>query len=127
MRPANALGRAGIKGDPFEGAAGGGSKPGLWPNVLAWQSLPFAAYLAAALLYWRRTDDLPLWKAVCWSPAVAVSLYLSFAAGWRALWQIVTRRGHWTKTERAVEEPVTGGTPVPEKRTVEDARSTEYG
>ncbi|MER5780520.1 glycosyltransferase [Streptomyces mobaraensis] len=100
----------------------------VWPNVLAWQSLPFAAYLAAALLYWRRTDDLPLWQAVCWSPAVAVSLYLSFAAGWRALWQIVTRRGHWTKTERAVEAPVTGGTSVPEKRTtVEDVRSTEYG
>ncbi|MBC2874854.1 MULTISPECIES: glycosyltransferase [Streptomyces] len=99
----------------------------VWLNLLAWQALPFAAYLAAALLYWHRTDDLPLWKAVCWSPAVVVSLYLSFAAGWRALGQIVTGRGHWTKTERAVEAPVAGGTPAPGERTAEGAGSAEYG
>ncbi|MFF7727746.1 glycosyltransferase [Streptomyces sp. NPDC008001] len=87
-----------------------------WLNLLALQSLPVAACLASALLYWRRTDDLPVWKAVCWSPAVMVCMYLGFAAGWRALWQITTRRGHWTKTERAVEAPVTNETPGPVRR-----------
>ncbi|MEU8585084.1 glycosyltransferase [Streptomyces abikoensis] len=77
-----------------------------WLNVLAWQCLPFTAYLVSALLYCHRTDDLPAWKAVCWSPAVVMCMYLGFAACWRALWQIITRRGHWTKTERAVETPV---------------------
>ncbi|QLE70449.1 glycosyltransferase [Streptomyces rectiverticillatus] len=82
-----------------------------WLNVLAWQSLPFAAYLLSALLYWHRTDDLPAWKAVCWSPAVTVCIYLGFAACWCALWQIITRRRHWAKTERAVEAPVTSDAP----------------
>ncbi|MFI9240312.1 glycosyltransferase [Streptomyces sp. NPDC053079] len=88
-----------------------------WLNVLVWQSLSFVICLASALLHWRRTDDLPLWKAVCWSPAVMVCMYLGFAAGWRALWQIITRRGHWTKTERAVEAPLTNGIPAAVRRT----------
>ncbi|WP_058041066.1 glycosyltransferase [Streptomyces roseifaciens] len=83
-----------------------------WLNVLAWQSLPFTAYLVSALLYWRRIDDLPAWKAVCWSPAVMVCMYLGFAAGWCAVWQIVTGHRHWTKTERAVETPVTSEAPA---------------
>ncbi|WP_234365815.1 glycosyltransferase family 2 protein [Streptomyces albireticuli] len=81
----------------------------VWLNVLAWQSLPLAAYLVSMVLYWRRTDDLPLWKAVCWSPAVMVCMYLGFAAGWCAVWQILARRRHWAKTERAVEGPVMSG------------------
>ncbi|MFE5868489.1 glycosyltransferase [Streptomyces roseifaciens] len=90
----------------------------VWLNVLAWQSLPFTAYLVSALLYWRRTDDLPAWKAVCWSPAVMVCMYLGFAASWCALWQIITRRRHWTKTERAVEAPVTSVTPATVRSTM---------
>ncbi|MBF6047932.1 glycosyltransferase [Streptomyces sp. NRRL B-1677] len=88
----------------------------VWLNVLAWQSLPLTAYLVSTLLYWRRTDDLPVWKAVCWSPAVMVCMYLGFAASWRALWQIITRRRHWTKTERAVEAPVTSGASTAPRR-----------
>ncbi|WP_424886830.1 glycosyltransferase family 2 protein [Streptomyces sp. XH2] len=84
----------------------------VWLNVLVLQSLPFIACLVSALLYWYRTDDLSFWKAVCWSPAVMVCLYLGFAAGWRALWQILARRRHWTKTERAVETPVTSEAPA---------------
>ncbi|WKX69379.1 glycosyltransferase family 2 protein [Streptomyces sp. XD-27] len=83
-----------------------------WLNVVVWQFLAFTGCLVSALLYWRRTDDLPAWKAVCCFPAVMVSVYLSFAASWCALWQIVTRRTHWTKTERAVETPVTNGAPA---------------
>ncbi len=86
----------------------GGGLPGLvagspWLNLLAWQGLSLAACLISALLYWRRTDDLPAWKAICFSPAVMVSLNLAFAACWCALWQIALRRRGWTKTERAVE------------------------
>ncbi|MFD0385514.1 glycosyltransferase family 2 protein [Streptomyces stramineus] len=88
----------------------------VWLNALVWQLPAFAAYLVAALLYWRRTDDLPAWKAVCWSPAVMVCMYLGFAAGWCALWQIVTRRTRWAKTARAVEAPVTSGTVAADRR-----------
>ncbi|MEV4439911.1 glycosyltransferase family 2 protein [Streptomyces sp. NPDC049577] len=91
-----------------------------WLNLLLLQSLPFTAFLASALLYWRRTDDLPAWKAVCWAPAVMVCMYLGFAAGWRALWQISTRRGHWAKTERAVEAPVTNEVPATARETSGD-------
>ncbi|MEU1673047.1 glycosyltransferase [Streptomyces roseifaciens] len=90
----------------------------VWLNVLAWQSLPFTAYLVSALLYWRRTDDLPAWKAVCGSPAVMVCMYLGFAASWCALWQIITRRRRWTKTERAVETPVASVTPATVRSTM---------
>lgn len=81
-------------------------------DVLAWQLLTLTAYLTSALIYWRRTDDLPAWKALCWFPAIMVCTYLGFAAGWCALWQIVTRRRRWAKTEREEETPLTVEAPT---------------
>ncbi|GHG52775.1 glycosyltransferase family 2 protein [Streptomyces griseocarneus] len=84
-----------------------------WLNVLVWQAPALAAYLVSALLHWRRTDDLPLWKAVCFAPAVMLCMYLGFLACWCALWRIATRRGRWAKTERAVEAPLTSPPATP--------------
>ncbi|MGK5543555.1 glycosyltransferase [Streptomyces sp. URMC 127] len=94
-----------------------------WLGVPAWQLLALTAYLAPALIYWRRTDDLPLWKALCWSPAVIVCAYLGFAAGWCALWQILTRHRQWAKTEREEETSLTAEIRS-EAREVREVRET---
>ncbi|MFI9311066.1 glycosyltransferase family 2 protein [Streptomyces triculaminicus] len=83
-----------------------------WLDVLAWQLLALTACLVPALIYWRRTDDLPVWKALCGFPVVIVCAYLGFVAGWCALWQIVTRRRQWAKTEREEETPLTAEAPT---------------
>ncbi|MFG2718905.1 glycosyltransferase family 2 protein [Streptomyces sp. NPDC048416] len=73
--------------------------------------LAFAGYLTLALVYWRRTDDLPLWKCLLYSQAQVLWNYVSFIAGWRAVGRMLTLRTTWTKTERAEEAPVaTNGT-----------------
>jgi hypothetical protein len=80
-----------------------------WLHVLGGAGcyvLAFAGYLALALLYWRRTDDLPLWKALVHAQTLVLWNYVSYIAGWRAVGRILTLRKGWAKTERAQEAPV---------------------
>ncbi|MFI9503253.1 glycosyltransferase [Nocardia sp. NPDC052566] len=76
-------------------------------QVLSWYVLFCSVYLACALVYWRRTDDLPLWEPLIYAPAQLLWNYVSFVAAWRAVARILIGRRSWTKTERAVEAPVT--------------------
>ncbi|MEU4211567.1 glycosyltransferase family 2 protein [Streptomyces sp. NPDC026206] len=72
----------------------------------------YAACLVCALLYWRRTDDLPLWKAVGYSLTQVLWFYVGFVAVWCATWRLATRRSNWAKTERAEERATAvGGVP----------------
>ncbi|MBT2383749.1 glycosyltransferase family 2 protein [Streptomyces sp. ISL-11] len=87
---------AGLAGEPVGTA--------VWKG-LAWYSVSFAPYLAWGLVYWRRSGDLPVWKALLYSHAQVLWIYLSFAAGWRAVWRLAARRTSWAKTEHA-EEPL---------------------
>lgn len=76
-------------------------------HVLGVYALTFGSFLAWALLYWRRTGDQPLWKAVAYLHAQPVWMYVSFIAAWRAAGRMLRRRRGWAKTERVDESPVT--------------------
>ncbi|MFF1476695.1 glycosyltransferase [Streptomyces sp. NPDC058301] len=89
----------------------------VWPQVLGGlgcYALVFAGYLALALVYWRRTDDVPLGKAAVYAQALVLWSYVSFVAAWRAVGRMLTRRKGWAKTERVQEAPVRATTePLP--------------
>ncbi|MEW2578512.1 glycosyltransferase family 2 protein [Streptomyces syringium] len=81
----------------------------LWMRGLSgpgWYALSFGGFLVWGLVYWRRTDDLPVWKAVAYSHAQLLWIYVGFIACWRAVWRILTLRTGWCKTERAAEAPL---------------------
>lgn len=81
----------------------------MWLVVLSgvgWYVASFAGYLALAVMYWRRTDDVPLWKSAAYLHGQLLWNYVGFIAAWRAVWRILTRRVGWTKSERAVEAPL---------------------
>ncbi|MGA5129993.1 glycosyltransferase [Streptomyces olivoreticuli] len=81
----------------------------LWLQVLGgigWYALSSVGYLALALLYWRRTGDLPIWKALLYSHAFLLWIYVSFIAAWRAAWRMAIRRKGWIKSERTEEAAV---------------------
>ncbi len=83
----------------------------LWVRVLsgvAWYLVSFSGYVIWAVVYWRRTDDLALYRSLFYSHAQILWNYVSFIAVWRAAWRIVTGRVNWAKTERTEEVPVTG-------------------
>ncbi|SPE62101.1 Poly-beta-1,6-N-acetyl-D-glucosamine synthase [Streptomyces netropsis] len=71
-----------------------------------WYALSFGGFLVWGLVYWRRTDDLPVWKAVAYAHAQLLWIYVGFIACWRAVWRILTLRTGWSKTERAAEAPL---------------------
>ncbi|MEV4872065.1 glycosyltransferase [Streptomyces syringium] len=78
----------------------------MWMGIataIVWCLLSFVANLVWAVLYWRRTNDLPLWKAAGYCVALALWSYTGFIACWRAIWRIATGRRGWVKTERAQE------------------------
>ncbi|MFI6213205.1 glycosyltransferase [Nocardia brasiliensis] len=75
-------------------------------HVASAYALFCAVYLACALVYWRRTDDLSVWQPFLYAPAQVLWNYVSFIAVWRAIFRILTGRRGWTKTERTVEAPV---------------------
>ncbi|MEU2516601.1 glycosyltransferase family 2 protein [Streptomyces syringium] len=75
-------------------------------GFLTWYLASFGICLPWALLHWRRSDDLPLWKAVAYSHAQVLWSYVGFIACWRATWRIAARRRGWTKTERAEDVPL---------------------
>ncbi|MGX8910268.1 glycosyltransferase [Streptomyces netropsis] len=86
----------------FDPAADGSMWMGI-AAATAWCLMSFTTYLTWAVLYWRRTDDLPLWKAAGYCVALVLWSYTGFIACWRAIWRIASGRTAWSKTEHTQE------------------------
>jgi cellulose synthase/poly-beta-1,6-N-acetylglucosamine synthase-like glycosyltransferase len=78
---------------------------------------PAALYGA---LYKRRAPELPVWRVVLLAHAFIGYGYIWFAAGWRAVWQVVSGRRGWAKTSRTPDAPADQVPALP-------AMSTESG
>ncbi|MEU3876902.1 MULTISPECIES: glycosyltransferase [Streptomyces] len=88
---------------------GPGPVPGSpWLSALTCYVMTFAAHLAWAVVYWRRAEDLPLWRAIVCAHLLMPWLYVSFIACWRAIYRIATGRHGWSKTDRADERTADG-------------------
>lgn len=88
------------------------SPSGVWHSLSAhggillvlWYLLSFGLAPFYGFSYWMRTKELNLFKSIALAHAYNVYSYLWFAAGWRAVWRIVTKRRGWAKTARTPEK-----------------------
>ena len=71
--------------------------------VAAWYLLSFGLAPFYAFVYWLRDPNTRFIKALAFAHAYSLYSYLWFAAGWMAVFRIVTRRRTWAKTKRTPE------------------------
>lgn len=83
--------------------------PSLWLSaygsvyMLIMYGLSFGPSLYLSLVYWRRSGDISIPRAVALGHLLAVYNYVWYLAEWKALARIVTRRHGWRKTSRSME------------------------
>lgn len=66
--------------------------------------MSFIPSMLMSVIYWRRSQDLSLMRALMLGNLLVAYNYIWYAAQWKALARIVTRRGTWAKTTRTVED-----------------------
>lgn len=71
--------------------------------VAAWYLLSFGLAPFYAFVYWLRDRNTPFVKALALAHLYNLYSYMWFAAGWIAVFRIVTRRNSWAKTKRTPE------------------------
>ena len=82
--------------------------------LAAWYLLSFGLAPFYAFVYWLRDPETSLLKAFGLAHLYSLYSYMWFAAGWVALWRIVTRRKGWSKTARTVDKQPPAPDRVPE-------------
>lgn len=75
--------------------------------LAVWYVFAFGPVLLLGIAYWRRAGDVTLVRAMVLAHLLVVYNYVWYAAAWRALARVVTRRGGWAKTARSPEQPST--------------------
>ena len=73
----------------------------------------FGPAIGLALLYWRRTGDLSLPRALLLANLLPVYNYIWYVAEWKALGRILLGRRAWSKTARSVERGGVRAAPGP--------------
>jgi len=64
----------------------------------------FTPSMLMSLIYWRRSRDISILRALALGNLLALYNYIWYVAQWKALGRIITRRGSWAKTNRTSEE-----------------------
>jgi hypothetical protein len=83
----------------------------LFENValgVLWYAVSFTPHLFWGWLYWRRSEEVTVGRAVLMAHLMVPWSYLSYLAAWRALGRILIGRSSWAKTARTVELPAAG-------------------
>jgi glycosyltransferase involved in cell wall biosynthesis len=73
--------------------------------IVTWYLLSFFPAIAAGMLYYRREQKAPLWKAYLLGHALVLGNYLAYTACWRALFRMIRGQTGWDKTSRSAEAP----------------------
>jgi cellulose synthase/poly-beta-1,6-N-acetylglucosamine synthase-like glycosyltransferase len=72
--------------------------------LVTWYLISFAPHLVWGFLYWRRSEEEPLLRALVMTHLLVLWSYLAYLAAWRAFGRMLIGRNGWKKTARQAED-----------------------